>query len=108
GGALVPLFMPPTLAKEYLMLARPFTAKDLANYGIVNHAVPASELDVTVDSIVSRLLRRSSYALAWTKRVANRLVASQLARTLDAGMAYEMINFLQRAESGSRNHQTLG
>jgi len=108
GGALVPLFMPPTLAKEYLMLLRPFTGKELCAYGIVNYAVPASELDATVESIVSRLLRRSSYALAWTKRVANRLVADQLARSLDASMAYEMINFLQRGDSGSRHHETLG
>jgi enoyl-CoA hydratase len=95
GGALAPLFMTPTLAKEFLMLARPFTGAELAERGIVNYALPAEEVDAKVAELTERLLARPAYALAWTKRVASRHVADQLNRTLDAGIAYEMINFLQ-------------
>lgn len=95
GSALVPLFLPPTLAKEYLMLARPFTAAELASHGVVNHAVSPDELDATVDDIVQRLLKRSAFALAWTKRTANRRVVDHLNTVADAAAAYEMVNFLQ-------------
>ena len=40
GVSLVPLFMTPARAKEYLMLAKPYTAKELADLGIINYAVP--------------------------------------------------------------------
>ncbi len=95
GGSLAPLYMSPALAKEYLMLARPFTGRELADAGTINYAVPADQLDAQVDALVKRLLARPAYALAWTKRVANRRIADQLNMTLDAGAAYEMINFLQ-------------
>lgn len=94
-AALLPLYLPPTEAKEYLMLAKRYTAAELAERGIVNYAVPEAELDERVEGIVERLLERSAYALAWTKRVANRRVAEHLNRTLDAGAAYKEITFLQ-------------
>jgi enoyl-CoA hydratase/carnithine racemase len=95
GGALAPLFFSPPLAKEALMLGRRFTAPELVELGAINYAVPASQLDAKADELVQALLRRSSYALAWTKRIANRRVAEQLNMALDAGAAYEMVNFLQ-------------
>ena len=107
GGALAPLFFPPTLAKEFLMLGKRFTAQDLAELGIVNYAVPEAELDAKVDEIVQALLRRSSFALAWTKRIANRRIADQLNLALDASAAYEMVNFLQIDRLGGNDPRTL-
>jgi enoyl-CoA hydratase len=101
GTALLPLFMSPARAKEFLMLAREDTAADLARMGVINYAVPAAELDALVDSLVERLLRRPAYALAWTKRVANKHVVDQLHRTLDVGIAYEMVNMYQLAAEGT-------
>jgi enoyl-CoA hydratase len=95
GMVTVPLFMSPTLAKEYLMLGRVFTAQELADMHVINGVVPAEELDAHVDAVVQRLLQRPAYALAWTKRVVNRVVVDQLNRTLDAGVGYEMVTFLQ-------------
>jgi hypothetical protein len=60
-----------------------------------------------VDDIVARLLKRSAYALAWTKRIANRHVVEQLNRTLDAGAAYEMVNFLQIEKLGWQDKKSL-
>lgn len=93
GTALIPMFLPPALAKEALLLARPFTAKELERLGAINYAVPAGELDRVVDSLARRLLKRSPYILGWTKRAANRTIAAQMARSLDAGIGYEMVSF---------------
>lgn len=101
GTALVPLFMSPVRAKEFLMLAREYTAADLERMGVINYAVAAAELDALVDDLVRRLLKRPAYALAWTKRVANKHVVEQLHRTLDAGVAYELINMYQLGIEGT-------
>jgi enoyl-CoA hydratase len=77
AGAVVSLFMTPTQAKEYMMLSPMRTAAELAAMRIVNRAVPFSELDRVTDDFVGRLLGRSAFALAWTKRVLNRSVANQ-------------------------------
>lgn len=95
GSSLLPLYMSPPKAKEYLMLAKEYTAADLADMNLINYAVPADELDEKVDELVDKLLKRSAFALAWTKRTANRRVADHLSKTLDASAAYEMVNFLQ-------------
>jgi enoyl-CoA hydratase len=108
GGALVPLFMSPAKAKEYLMLAKPYSGAELAQAGIINGAVPADELDALVDDVTERLLRRTSYALAWTKRIANRRVVDALNTALDASVAYEMVNFLQLERSQGEDPRSLG
>lgn len=107
GSALVPLFMSPAKAKEYLMLAREFTATELAEMGAINEAVAGERLDAVVGDVVERLLRRSAYALAWTKRTINRRIVDTLNLTLDAAAAYEMVNFLQLERLGGRDATTL-
>jgi enoyl-CoA hydratase len=103
AGAVVPLFMTPTQAKEYMMLSSMRSATDLAAMHVVNRAVPLSELDAVTDDFVSRLLARSAFALAWTKRVLNRNVASQLNLTMDAAIAYEQLNLAQIRQLGYAN-----
>lgn len=107
GAALVPLFMPPTMAKEYLMLAKRYKASELRDRGIVNYAEKPEELDDRVQDVIERLLRRPAYALAWTKRIINRQTIHQLNMTLDAGAAYEMVNFLQLERSGWKTENSL-
>jgi hypothetical protein len=93
GTVFAPLKMPLAMAKEYLMLARPFTAKELATMGVVNYAVPAAELDAKTDEIAQRLLKRNAYALAMTKRVLNKQAMAQFNQSHDASLAYEFLNF---------------
>ncbi len=90
------------------MLAKPYTAKELAQMGAINYAVPMEQLDSVVNDVVERLLQRSAYGLAWTKRVINRLMQDQLNRTLDAAAAYEMVSFLQLERTGFKDKTTLG
>jgi enoyl-CoA hydratase/carnithine racemase len=104
GGALVPLHMFPDKAMEYLLLAKPYTAAELANTGAINYSVPPAELDQVVDDMVRQLLSKSAYALALTKRVVKRRVVEQLNLTLDAACAYEWVNFLHyRGSNGKPN-----
>lgn len=107
-AAQVPLFLSPVMAKEFLLLNRQFSARDLAQWGVINYAVPAAQLDSVVDDIVQRLLQRSAFALAWTKRVASRRVVDHLNLTLDASVAYEMVNWLQEDRTGYGGFASLG
>ncbi len=107
GASLVPLFMSPVVAKEYLMLAKRWTAAELAEHKIINYAVPADQLDAKTAELTASLLKRPSYALAWTKRVINRRVIDTLNMSLDAGAAYEMVNFLQLERLGWKDPSKL-
>ena len=107
GLAWVPLHMAPCKAKEYLMLAQPYSGVELARLGIINYAVPAQELDRKVGDIVERLLKRGAYALAMAKRVANRRVVDHLNMTLDAGVGYEMVSFLQLEKARGKEKKRL-
>jgi enoyl-CoA hydratase len=94
GGAIfAPLKMPMNMAKEYLMLARPFTAKELAGMGVINYAVPAADLDAKTSEIARRLLARNAYALAMTKRILNKQMLAQFNLVHDAALGYEFLNF---------------
>lgn len=95
GASLVPLYLSPQKAKEYLMLATPLSARELAERGVINYAVPRQRLDEVVDGLVERLLHRSAHALAWTKRIVNRRLVDHLNLTADAAAAYEMVTYLQ-------------
>lgn len=100
GSSLAPLYMSPAKAKEFLMLSTPYSGRELADAGMINKAVACEELDDAVADMVDALLRRSAFALAWTKRTANRRIAEVLNMSLDAGAAYEMVNFLQLSRLG--------
>ena len=93
GSVFVPLHMPPAMAKEYLLLARPYTGAELARLEIVNRAVPRERLDEAVGEFCERLLRRSAHALGWAKRAVNRRIAANFNLTYDAAWAYEMAGF---------------
>lgn len=107
GAVFAPLQMPPALAKEYLMLSTEYCAADLARMGIINRAVPLAELDEVVADAVSGLMKRSPYALAWTKRAANKHVVEQLNRVVDVAAGYEALNFYQGPQLGWRDPKTF-
>jgi enoyl-CoA hydratase len=105
GAVFAPLRMPLALAKEYLMLARPFTAKELAAKGIINYAVPAAELDAKTDEIAQKLLRRNAYALALQKRILNKQALASFNLIHDAALGFEFLNFyMQTPAAKERGH----
>lgn len=107
AGSVLPLLLPLPLAKQYLWLSEEWTAAEFARLGVINQAVPRDQLDQAVDRLVQGLLKRSSYALAWSKRILNRQLAEQLNRTLDASVAYEMVNLLQVERLGYEDPRKL-
>jgi enoyl-CoA hydratase len=108
GAVFAPLKMPLNIAKEYLMLARPFTAKELAAMGVVNYAVPAAELDAKTDEIARRLLKRNAYALAFTKRALNKQAMASFNSVHDAALAYEFLNFYMQTPQAKELGQGRG
>ena len=69
--------------------------------------LPSMDLDRKVDEIVERFLARGAYALALAKRVANRRVVEHLNMTLDAGIGYEMVSFLQLEKARGKEKKQL-
>ena len=112
GAVFAPLKMPLAIAKEYLMLARAFTAKELAAMGVVNYAVPATELDAKTAELAEKLLKRNAYALALTKRVLNKQAMASFNLVHDAALGYEFLNFYMQTPQakslgGGRGEGTL-
>jgi enoyl-CoA hydratase len=93
AGVLAPLYMAPPIAKEYLMLSRALTARELADRHLINYAVPAGQLDATVNEVIDGVLARSSQSIAWTKQMVNQHVISRLNSGVDLGMAFELLSF---------------
>ncbi|HEV8296695.1 MAG TPA: enoyl-CoA hydratase/isomerase family protein [Acidimicrobiales bacterium] len=95
AGALVPLYMTPTKAKEYLFLSPAYTAKELAAMNIVNYAVPMDQLDVVLNDLIEKLLKRPARTLARTKRGVNKMMIQQVNLAYDALGWSESLDFYE-------------
>lgn len=94
GAALAPGVLPTGWANGYAYLGRPLDPAALAAAGLIYAAVPRNEVVSATDELVARLLRRSRYTLAWTKRVMNRRRVQELNLTMDSSVAYEWLSAL--------------
>ena len=108
GSVFAPLKMPFNIAKEYLLLARQFTAKELQEIGVVNYAVPADQLDAKTQEIADRLLKRNAYALAMNKRVLNKYAMQNFNLVHDAAIGYEVLNFYMQTPQARARGQGRG
>lgn len=92
GGAIIwPQLIGYSRAKEYLMTGDQITAPEAARMGLVNHVLPAAELDDAVRKMAQRLADGPRDAIRWTKVSVN-IGLRQLAHSiLDASMAYETV-----------------
>jgi len=66
--SLVSRQIPARKLREISYLATPLTAVEAADYGLINRAVPADQLDAVVAEVVARLLAAAPQALAAGKR----------------------------------------
>lgn len=103
GVALMPLYLPPTRAKEYLMLAKRMSAVELERLGVVNYCVPIAELDSKVETLVSELLSRPPLALGHTKRMINKIVTHHLNMTLEGAVAWGIVDGFQHRQLAERD-----
>jgi enoyl-CoA hydratase len=97
GGAVIwPQLIGYVRAKEYLMTGDLLTAVEAARIGLINHAVPAAELNERVDQFVDRLTAGATKAIRWSKMSAN-IGLKQLAHSImDASLAYEALSNLTK------------
>jgi enoyl-CoA hydratase/carnithine racemase len=104
--AFLPLFMPPTKAKEYQLLSRAWTVRELAEMGVFNYALPGyEELDAKVDELIDELLARPQHALQHTKRLHNKLLIWHWNLAKDLSQAYELLDFWQH---NAQDHMRVG
>ena len=95
GGAIIwPQLIGMARAKEMLMTGDLITAKEAVSMGLINHAVPADQLDTKVDEIVAKLLGNPRWAVRWTKTSMNIVLRDLANKMNDAAMAYEMMSNL--------------
>jgi enoyl-CoA hydratase len=96
GGALLwPQAIGFPRAKEFLLTGELVSATRAAEIGLINHAVPADELDAKVNAIVDKLNRGAPRSIRWTKQVLN-LPLRQLAQPMmDVGMATESLTMFE-------------
>jgi enoyl-CoA hydratase len=91
GGAVIwPQLIGFARAKEFLMTGDLMTARRAAEIGLVNHAVPAAELDGKVAEIVAKIAANPRWAVRWTKTVVNLQLKDIANKLMDASIAYEM------------------
>jgi enoyl-CoA hydratase len=107
GLAFLPLFMPPTKLKEFLMLGAAWTAKEFAALGMVNYALPADLVDAKVDELVAALLLRPIGPLVHTKRAANKALIQQMNLTQDYAWVGENLDLWTLAASDWKPQTSL-
>jgi enoyl-CoA hydratase len=81
-----------TRAKEYLLTGELLSAQRAAEIGLINHCVPASELDAAVDAFCQRLLDGAPNAIRWTKALTNMELKRIAGAVMEAGIAYEAVS----------------
>jgi enoyl-CoA hydratase len=91
GAAIWPQRIGFGRAKEYLLTGELLTAGKAAEIGLINHCVPAAELDGAVDAFCERLLNGSRNAIRWTKVLVNLELKRIATAVMDAGIAYESV-----------------
>ncbi len=91
GGAVIwPQLIGYARAKEMLLTGDMLPASEAAAIGLINHAVPASELDAKVDELVGKILGNPRWAVRWTKTAVNLPLRDIANRVMDAAIAYEI------------------
>jgi enoyl-CoA hydratase len=92
GGAIIwPQLVGFARAKEYLLLGDTLTAVEAERIGLINHAVPQTELDARVNGFAERLARGATKAIRWTKTCMNIQLRQIAHAALDASLAYEAL-----------------
>jgi len=91
GGAVIwPQLIGYARAKECLMTGDMIPASQAAEWGLINYAVPADDLDDKVEEMINRLQRNPRWAVRWTKTAVNLTLKEVANQVMDAAIAYEI------------------
>lgn len=100
GGSIIwPQLVGYNRAKEYLFTGEHLLAPEAARIGLINHAVPADELDQRVNDYASKVAAMPVNALRWTKISLNIGLKQVAHAMMDATFAYEVLS------SGTNDHR---
>ena len=91
GAAIWPQRIGLCRAKEYLLTGELLTAPEAVEIGLINHSLPAQDLDAAVDAYCERLLGGAQRAIRYTKIVLNQELKRVTHAVLDTGLAYEAL-----------------
>jgi enoyl-CoA hydratase len=93
GGAVIwPQLIGYARAKEYLMTGDLLTAADAAAIGLINHAVPAEDLDAAVYGMADRLANGAINAIKWTKASVNAGLKQAAIAALNTAFNFEAMS----------------
>ncbi|MGE5510770.1 MAG: enoyl-CoA hydratase-related protein [Bacteroidota bacterium] len=96
GGSIAwPLGVGLPKAKEYLLTGDPLTATEAARIGLINHALPADQLDARVYGLAERLATGSQQAIRGTKRAINMWMGN-VSAVVDAHLGLETLTYQGR------------
>jgi len=102
GGAVIwPQLIGFARAKEFLLTGDPIAAPRAAEIGLINHAVPAEQLDAAVNAFADRLAGGAMKAIRWSKVTTNIALRQLAVAMMDTGLAYEALTNV------SADHQRL-
>lgn len=91
GGAVIwPQLIGYARAKEMLLTGEMLDASEAAAMGLINHALPADQLDAKVDEVAGKILDNPRWAVRWTKTATNLPLRDIANRVMDAAIAYEI------------------
>ena len=93
GAAIWPLAVGPARAKEYLLTGDSLSAAEAERIGLVNHVVPAADLDGAAMAFAGRLAAGAPLALRYTKLSVNKLIKDALNVAFDTSTALELVTF---------------
>ncbi len=93
GGAVIwPQLIGYARAKEYLLTGDLMTATQAAQMGLINHAVPAEELDDRVNAFADKLANGATKAIRWSKMSVNIGLRDLATKIMDASLAFEALS----------------
>jgi enoyl-CoA hydratase len=100
GGALIwPQLVGYARAKRYLLTGDMIPAAEAERIGLINHVLPAADLDTAVDAFADRLASGAQVAIRTTKRAINTPLKRDAAQMIDTFLALEALS------NASADHQ---
>lgn len=92
GAAIWPQLIGYAKAKEFLFTGGLLTAVEAEKIGLINHVLPAGELDTAVQAFAERLAAGAAKAIQWTKLSVNVGLKAIVHPVMEASMAYESLS----------------
>lgn len=89
GSAVWPYLIGFARAREFLYTGEMLTAQRAADMGLINHCVPADELDARVDAFADQLANGAIRAIQWTKQAVNSPLRALASANMDLSLSLE-------------------